>query len=262
MESKKTKLIITIVVIISILLITILINVITFESKKKKVKDIPLESCLKVGNECSSKEIKKGIKVGLKVSSNNYKSFYVLNNDKENVTLILDKNITESSWANDTNINGPINAIDRLATTTKKWNRIDTIYTYSYSDYGFISLLKNSDKLDSGYFLINITDGEMEIQSNSFAQNRDNKTTKDYKLKTRLVTYEEIKELQSNNILPEWLIEDKDNGFWTLSSSTEKGSNKTAYSVINNNKKIQLKSNSVNTKLGIRPVVTIKKELL
>ena len=96
--------------------------------------------CIKAGNTCSIDEIKAGIKVNVKVNDADNYDFYVISDDGEELTLIMNKNLGDrvgfSSWYN----SAPNIAIEALKTRTETWTNIpEREYTYSDADYSSVT---------------------------------------------------------------------------------------------------------------------------
>ena len=213
---------------------------------------------------CSSKEINSGEKVAYKVNDKDTYNFYIIDNSSDTVTLIMDKNIGKSDWSSD-NLNGPANALNKLLELTSSWSNVKDIMYYDYQDYGMVNLYtsnpydatKSIEITPGGYDNFTITEGTGIIKkSNGDIYNFN------ANFKSRLLTYEEVDSLKYKKNLPEWLISNlKDGeGYWLLSSSTKGDSTNTkAYSIINDNGKVKVVSKSINTSMGIRPIIIVNK---
>ena len=183
--------------------------------------------------------------------------------------MIMDTNLGTSDWSDD-NLNGPVNVLNKLLDLTKDWNKVDNIMYYNYQDYGMLKLFTkkyDASKSDTDYttnpggydnFIINDGTGVIK-KSNQQSTNFNNK------FKARLLTYEEISEFTSDKDIPNWLISNlnTDEGYWLLSSSTTgEKHNANAYAITNTNNAAKIKSKSIKSKMGIRPIITIKKSSL
>ena len=174
--------------------------------------------------------------------SDTYK-FYVINDNGEEVTMIMDRNLgSQVEWISNTdygceyawqsiNDKGPITALKELKTRTSTWINIPE-RVYTYSDDGGGNKYENFTEIS----------------------------------RARILRYEEAKNLISigNGIMPKWLsinlsVEntyDKPYGYWT--TGADKSQSGTAYVVYHNN---WLTNAPIyyNIENGIRPVITIKK---
>ena len=215
---------------------------------------------------CSSKEINNGEKVDYKVNDKDTYSFYIIDNSSETVTLIMDKNIGKSDWSSD-NKNGPVNVLNKLLELTSSWTNVMDIMYFDYQDYGMINLYtsnpydpsKSIEITPGGYDNFTVTEGSGFIK-------RSNGDTYNFntKFKSRLLSYEEVDNLNYKKALPDWLISNlKDGeGYWLLSSSTKgDNTNTKAYSVVNDKGKVKVVSKSINTSMGIRPIIIVEKSV-
>ena len=260
-----------------------------FTLNKNNKEEIPIdnsinslnESCLKKGNKCSKNEINNGLKLSFNVTDNDTYDFYVLSNDKNNMVLIMNKNIEDDvPWIGDhvKNYYGPFDALHYLTMKTFEWNNIDIIKDYVYSDYGYQMYQDEcKDKKESsscnsivrGYDKYVIKDGIGTLYYNENLDLADKQTVvNDNKQRSRMITVEELQLLfDDNSKLPNWLIANlKENEcYWTLSSSIALNTqiNQGAYAVCNVDDNVSIESvlvkNEPNYKMGVRPIITINK---
>ena len=87
---------------------------------------------------CTAAEIKEGIKVNVEVNEEKSYDFYVIADDGEKVTLIMDRNLGDNvAWYadDDDNGHGPTTAVAALKERTSGWANIPK-KEYTYSDEG------------------------------------------------------------------------------------------------------------------------------
>jgi len=284
LEKFNKALKIFIIVLAVVLVISIAVIIITSGTDSKKEKPIKQHECTKMGKFCSEEEIYNGVEVEIAVSKNKTQRFYVISNTEYNMTLMMKENIAPRvDWFDNLlNIFGPETAMLELANRTKSWKSIDLIEDYTYSDNGLQTYISNcqngttepgydcSTTLDPtrGYINLAINKGILTIRGNTIAGEKVS-TFKD-KFRARLATVEEIDALVYKKKLPTWLISnlDKNEGYWTLSSSTSIKTNYSqgALAVANVEKQPSIESLFVEKtyepkfKIGIRPVITINKK--
>ena len=94
-------------------------------------------NCIKSGKSCSKTELLSddGIKVKVEVAQNIFYDFYVINDENEELTLIMDKNLGNKVAWGTSQSSGPVTAIKELERVTKDWDYINT-REYIYSDDG------------------------------------------------------------------------------------------------------------------------------
>ena len=288
-EKFRLKLKIFILILLIVLLIATPISMLNYSKTLPLIVESPNE-CLKKGNICTSDEIYKGVEVIIKVSNNKEYKFNMISNNQETMTLQLKENIIpKTDWHGELiNIKGPQIAIESLYNATKSWDKISAIESYEYKDSGKIIYEKrcsnNTQEKDydctttshptRGYNSISINNGLATIYTNIAKVeglediNNEYKFT-DYKLKARLITREEIKELEKNDAYPTWLISNlkQNEGYWTLTSATsvKGGYSQGAVAITNKNNSLSIDDLSVmhsfieKHTIGIRPVITISK---
>ena len=96
-------------------------------------------SCIQSGNTCSADDIKSGIVVNVKVNNEQTEDFYVLADDGNKVTLILNRNLGYNvAWYANARDNsyGSIKALTYLQAQTSTWTNLPemTINTFDYDD--------------------------------------------------------------------------------------------------------------------------------
>ena len=273
-----------IIVLAIVLVISIIAIVIFSGTSATKEKPIKQHECTKMGRFCSEEEIYKGVEVDVEVSDKKTERFYVISNTEHSMTLMMKKNIAPRvDWFdNILNIFGPETAMLELANRTKSWKNIDLIEDYKYSDNGLQTYISNcqngttepgydcSTTLDPtrGYISLAINKGVLTITANEIGGAKP--STFKPKFRARLATVEEMDALVYQKKLPTWLISnlDKNEGYWTISSSTSLKTNYSqgAIAVANIDKQPSIeslfveKTYSPKFKIGIRPVITIEKE--
>ena len=261
---KKNSLIITLIVLIILLLTVILLSVI----KPNKVESI--SNCIDYKDSCKKNELSKGVKVQIKVNDSDTYDFYMIDDNDTYVTLIMDKNIGKSMYSSGDNTKGPLYALEDLNKITSKWNKIELIDAYRYDDYGyqtFESLKpKNLEKepenpadkvylTPGGYIYLEVNEGLTRVVSETEEDSIEEELPS--KINARLITYEELDKLKVDGKHPKWLNNDED--FWTMSSYyATKNTTGNAYAFIDG----ELKSTKVTKSLGLRPVITVSKELI
>ena len=255
-------------------------------------KEEPLKTndCVKKGNICSAEEIYKGVEVEIAVNDKTKQRFYVISNDENQMTLIMNKNIKkEADWSAELiNIKGPGEAYAQLIDKTKNWNNIDYISEYKYEDSGkktFEEICQDptnnggydcsTTRITSrGYNDVTINDGKVTLNYNIYYEPTDEKPQLSNELvgqtRARIITNEEINAVVQNNETPLWLIKnlgDKE-GYWTATSSIAQ---KTSYDggavalvKMDNKPSIEsiyvMKDYDAKYEIGIRPVITVNKK--
>ena len=103
-------------------------------------------NCIKRGYSCSKTEMlaDEGIKVKVEVAQNIFNDFYVINDENEELTLIMDRNLYDETDENNGNVawynklnnsSGPLTALEKLKEKTSVWTNINE-REYIYSDDG------------------------------------------------------------------------------------------------------------------------------
>ena len=190
-------------------------------------------ACLIDGTECIV-----GTPVAVKVNDSNTYRFYVLNDENNKVTLIMDRNLGDNvKWyfVQD-NGSGPQTALNALTERTNEWtNIIEREYTYT----------------DDG---IDEVTGETNYAS-------FRKT-----MRARLITYTESSGIRNANnyVAPEWLYinlygtgDDSAWGYWTSAACTTSDGDPNAYLVDNTG--YTGDDNPDSDEIGIRPVIELSK---
>ena len=197
-------------------------------------------NCIKKGNYCSKTEIlsDEGIKVHVEVAQNLFYDFYVINDENEELTLIMDRNLADKVFwiskedfeksggtfgAYDNTTKGPITLLNTIKERTSKWTNILN-YDYIIKDDGW-----------------NILYEDIKINS-----------------KARALTHAEAIELKiaNNDVLPSYLYANLPTGAYWLSSSLSGASNQGT--IISSDGSVT-GSNVFNVYRSIRPVITIHK---
>ena len=258
-----------------------------------KAKSIDSYSCLKKGNVCSKEDIYHAMKVSIPVNDIESYDFYLLSNDAEAATYIMDHNLLDDvNWHNERiNLKGPTNVFRVLAEVTNNWTSIPIISSYEYKDYGQELFQEfcdptngtkdelydcNTDKIETrGYLGLEITDGDLFVKANLPTVNgvsmMDGTSIHDYPFRVRIPSYEEIWNLNKDFVLPDWLMDHlySNGSYWTMSSSTLPGSNymQGVFAVANYEGNADLldvysknDANSFYNHTGIRPVITLEKK--
>lgn len=287
-KEKKQRLLKIFIVALSLLLIILTIVITINDKSGNSLKDYP---CTKKGQICSAKDINKGILLEIKVKNNKTMNFYMISNDANEMTLIAEKNIaSNTSWhTEDINMKGPTSALSTVFTKTKYWSNISPIEDYTYEDYGYKNFIQSctNDLVEPnyecntngtsgrGYLSLSIDNNKVGFEYNLPVYDDEEGTpSKGYHYETvaraRLITLEEINLLSDGTSLPSWLISNlKENeGYWTSTSSTAMNVQYTsgALAIANKDNLTSVESlfvmakDNENYKIGIRPVITIKKQ--
>lgn len=161
----------------------------------------------------------------IKVNDNEIQNFYVLSDDGNKVTLIMDRSFSVTSrwYAQDDNSIGPLTALERINQLTSGWENISVI-----SDYTYINNLNGTTNA-YGYRSYHVTNGAATLVS------KDGNTISSVSgiTRARLLTYEEVlpysEETSPETIvwsIPQWLYGYLDGvaggyagGYWLLTSS-------------------------------------------
>lgn len=279
---KKQKLIIIFIPVIIFLIIAlssiIVLNILPKDNEKNNKTNKKIEACNIKKEKCSIDQVKKGVKVNLAVNNTTTNDFYVIEDNDSMVTLISTSNLKELSvFSLTSNMEGPTKAFEILNNLTSNWDKIDFIPFYLYSDYGLQKINYYEEEYDptksydaftknpGGYSTINILDGQVTITEALIDSDVAKTTTIPNKARARLITYEELEKLMTNEKLPTWLTANLNNneGFWTMSTALDKKSNSSnAYAVIKANNNSKLEGKPINNKLYINPVITISRDTL
>lgn len=289
LKNKNKILLIFIIVLALVLLIGAPISIVNY-LKAKKTSNLQENSCTKYGNVCTKEEIFKGVEVLVEVEKGKKYLFNVISNTEKEMTLLLEKNlVSKVDWSSkSTNVEGPDKSLESLLDRTKDWENIPKISNYTYNDSGKINyqlvcfgeynniLPEDYDCTTTtyktrGYDSLVIKDGKLTLNKNlPEGAKAPSKVYKNKIARARMLTLEEVNALVIDHNLPSWLVKNLDNnaGFWTQSSGISAG---TKYNqgamVIENNFGLPILSeiytkhyeNDIET-IGIRPVITIKKE--
>ena len=249
---------------------------------EKTIADIgtTTATCVTSGT-CTQAEINVGIKVNLKVNNEKSYDFYVIADDGEKVTLIMDRNLgNKVAWVtkgdytaaggdetdygtNGNNNLGPITVLNylnsQINSETETWSNIAPIKSYEYINN------ENGTKNTYGYQKLSITNGTGVLTS----QDGTITTTLTGTMRARLLTNEEANALYTanSNTTPTWLYEnlsstnttEKPYGYWFLTanpSDSYRGCNMTYSSAITDSNDVYIGTNN-----GARPVIELSKSL-
>ena len=251
--------------------------------------------CLEKGNVCTINDIIRSIKVSIPVNDKEKKVFYLISNDKDTATFIMDSNLVDQiNWYGERiNLKGPITALTSIGTLTDNWTNIPIIEDYEYLDEGkaYYEDLCSVDFGEDpkiyydctdqyiptrGYNGLTIKKGILNVKYNLPEEEEDEMivtqegTFREHKLRARLPELKELQALRTEAGYPDWLIDNLREKFsyWTMSSSTLQisGYMQGAWGVINeegiaNIKEFYTKndSNGEYKNVGIRPIITINK---
>ena len=221
-----------------------------------ETKTITPPLCVKNKTKCDL-----GTPIAIKVNNTQTYKFYVINDDGNEVTLIMDRNLGEKvAWYKtyDENRNGPVNALNYLNGQTSDWNNIPSIASYTYDNN------KNGTTYAKGYQKLEIVEGKGILTS----QDGQLVTEIEGKSKARLLTYEEVTSTTvgcstTAGSCPSWIYEnlsdsntnEEPNGYWLLTTMTT-----SHYYVrrIYYDGKVNIDACS-RFNNGIRPVITLSK---
>lgn len=188
--------------------------------------------CVKANNKCDSNSIKSGISLDLSVNDNETYKFYVLKDDGDILTLIMDEYLSNNKWSNSIN-NGPDNVMDYLINSTKNWTNVTDITL-------------NLNGINSNNY--NGCQTYNSCQSNIYTINSFNS-------KARLPMVQELADLGCTTTAgscPSWLnnLSSQDIGYWTSSVNTN------VWYVSYDNR---LNTTSSTNSLKIKPVIVLDK---
>lgn len=289
---KNKKIIITICILTAIIVLAVIIAVKNVKDNQKNPvtgNENPTEyahdKCLEKGNVCEIDQIMQGLLVNYKVNEKKEYDFYVIDNDEETLTLIMNDNIKDNvDWHSEAiNMKGPLEALVQLYVNCDDWTNVDVIDDYTYEDFGKkYSEDKCAEMTDTtykceptlfdsrGYDKIVIGKSDAYVDFNLVPTEEGEEVLEKYdlsiyNLRARLITVEEIEKLGN----PKWLASnlEKDEAFWTASSSTSTNTRYSmgAYAVTLGEESANIESlyvrNSYNSEYntGIRPVIKIAK---
>ena len=190
-----------------------------------------IEGCVENGQVCDIDE--DGTAFAIKVNDTDTYKFYVISDDGDKITLIMDRNFgSKVAWdTSSVNSKGPLTALNYLNNETRNWKNIPIITNYEYKN--------NPDATGttqgSGYQKLNITNGVGVLTGEDGTAANLTGT-----MRARLLTDEETQALGTTTtddfgvtsvILPEWLFKNLSNGCWLL---TSRFTNNTVASVLSN----------------------------
>lgn len=273
-----------IIILTIVLVIATPISIYNYSNKNKNVKT---NNCIKKGNVCTADEIFSGVVVPVEVAKNKSYKFYVIENDENTMTLIMDKNTTkEIEWQFEgINMKGPASAQYEIQKETTNWKNIDIIDNYEYADGGRINFEENckngtvpptydcstENYKNRGYLNLTINEGIARLYPNIYSEDETPSTLtvlSSYLARARLITQEEIQKVSNNKGIPKWLVSNlkEKEGYWTMTSSTSKtvGYIGGAIAIAKNNNQASMEmlfSNETDDfTIGVRPVITINKK--
>ena len=97
-------------------------------------------SCIQAGNSCSVDDIKSGIVVNVKVNNEQTEDFYVLADDGNKLTLILNRNLKDKfgytvPWSNaEDSSYGPLTVLTELQERTSTWTNLSEVIISEFED--------------------------------------------------------------------------------------------------------------------------------
>ena len=214
---KKNKIYIIVIIIVIIGLVG---GFITLRSYKSPAQIINNENeCFKKGNICSDDEIMNGIKYVYEVKNNKTYEFYVIANDENTLTLLMNDNLADNiDWQSEgINMKGPTGAFLEVIDICQNWKNVPEITNYEYPDYGKLysenvcqnQTLDNYDcdyEENRGYKGIWINNNsiiEYNLLSKDGEEVLQSFDLSDFTVRARLITFEEVRNLSG----AKWLIE-------------------------------------------------------
>ena len=220
-------------------------------------------SCVTSGK-CTQEEINTGIKVNVQVNDKKSYDFYVVADDGEKLTLIMDRNLgNRVAWYKDnddttndeSNNLGPVTALKYLNSETETWSNIAPINSYEY--------INNDDGTtnNKGYQKLKIINGVGMLTSQD-----ESPSSVIRQMRARMLTEEEISALAVANSdeYPKWIFANLDYsntieqplGYWLLTGSTFSPSQ---FSVVMSAVGLGTIPVYDETSIGARPVIEISK---
>lgn len=203
----------------------------------------------------------RGTIMSIQVSHSEAYNFYVIKDDGEYLTLIMDRNIgLPSEWNSAASIvDGPQNLFETLTSRTSGWNNIKPIQNYLYTNLDYINA-------QHGYQKISISHGVGTITRNDGT----NAGLSNANIRARIITQEEVNGLgctTSASTCPSWLYSNLANennsatpyGYWTLTTHYTNSNPNYGYSIHYNGSVYAANVLDNGKGRGIRPVITIKK---
>jgi len=217
-----------------------------------------------------------GTEFALQVNDKEIYNFYVINDDGNKVTLIMDRNIGNTvAWLSENDYNnienyarliatsttnyGPITALNYLNNQTLNWTNIEAINNYTYNNN------PNGTTNTNGYQKLEIVNGVGTLTSqDGLFISKVNKISR-----ARLLEYEEVNKIytENNSVMPTYLYENLYTdtntslpyAYWFLTSDRVISS----YSYVIDYIGTFENSYGVNldTDVGVRPVITVSRSL-
>jgi len=214
-----------------------------------------------------------GTAFAIKVNEEETYKFYVIADDGEKVTLIMDRNLGDRvAWVSKTDYNddtnygtygnnnkGPTTVLNylnsQINSQTSTWDNIDPIEEYTYDNN------LNGTTNTYGYQKLTITNGVGILTS----QDGTIETELEGTMRARLLTYEEASTLKTNNneTMPTWLYEnlsisnttDAPFGYWVLTAFPSDSSYGRAMNCFG----FSFNNVAYETHFGARPVIELTK---
>lgn len=192
----------------------------------------------------------------IKVNDTETYKFYVINDDEETVTLIMNRNLYEKgkasvAWSTESQSLGPITALNYLNSQTTTWTNIKPIKEYIYNNFSVSGET-------SGYQKFEIQNGVGKLIS----QDGSIITQLEGTSRARMITGKEAREIgciHAASTCPSWLYENLYNsgdnnswGYWTLTTLRD-------YAATNINTGGLYSNCSVSYDRGVRPVIEISR---
>lgn len=213
-----------------------------------------------------------GVLVNVQVKDSKNYNFYVISDDGNELTMIMDRNLGNVAWVNNVDYNdaanfgyagnnnkGPITVLNFLNKQTKDWDNIPIIINYTYDNN------PNGTRYTSGYQKLVIEEGKGKLIS----QNGQDVIEIDGESKARLLTEEEatmpaIGCSTSFWSCPSWMYENLSSsnktgpiGYWLL---TAESSSSVAGRIITKiTERVDIDNVSAISSYGLRPVITVPK---
>lgn len=274
-----------IILILYLVFLSAVVLFVIFNKKARDLKNVEYFDgiCLSQGYVCDDEQILDGILISYQVNDKKDYDFYVIDNDEDTLTLIMNKNlVSDVNWHEEfINMKGPLTALLTLQEYTQDWLRIPVIEDYVYVDYGKKydqdkCIGESDDWYDCNYeknpyrgydkVVINDQNSFVDLNIGDEEDAMQEFPLDDLSFRARLITLEEVTKLKN----AKWLASNlKDNeAYWTLSSAptplTTYSSG--AFAVVKGEETANLEGlyvintyNEVYKKVGLRPVITINK---
>lgn len=202
-------------------------------------------------DECveEDKKCKPGVPFIIQVNEEKKYKFYVINDDGNEVTLIMDRNLGEKvAWYKDSSTNhlGPVTALNYLNVQTAAWYNIPVIKNYTYENN------PNGTTYEYGYQKFEIMEGKGKLTSKDGAIIIQTVGES----KARVLTAVEYSKIKGN-WLRENLSQTEYAGYWFLTANPSSGAN--AIAAWHSGGEMPYYSVFHVHVFGIRPVITLSK---